>query len=144
MCLGYIVYCRVGVVFCGRQSPGGHNVVCGLYDAIKAHNRKSVLLGFVGTYTLVNLCLLIFFFNFQRVLYNLAQFNVYPANPPNFTNCPSKLEMIMHTLQSVGIIMFMDAIMLSLMKQVALRAFLHRRPWKSQMIFFLPTKIKVP
>ncbi|KAF3325533.1 pyrophosphate--fructose 6-phosphate 1-phosphotransferase subunit alpha [Carex littledalei] len=39
---------RVGVVFCGRQSPGGHNVVWGLYDAIKAHNRKSVLLGFVG------------------------------------------------------------------------------------------------
>ncbi|XP_078443373.1 pyrophosphate--fructose 6-phosphate 1-phosphotransferase subunit alpha-like [Wolffia australiana] len=39
---------RVGVVFCGRQSPGGHNVVWGLYEAIKAHNSKSVLLGFVG------------------------------------------------------------------------------------------------
>ncbi|WOK95312.1 pyrophosphate--fructose 6-phosphate 1-phosphotransferase subunit alpha-like [Canna indica] len=39
---------RVGVVFCGRQSPGGHNVVWGLYNAIKLHNLDSVLLGFVG------------------------------------------------------------------------------------------------
>ncbi|XP_077210502.1 pyrophosphate--fructose 6-phosphate 1-phosphotransferase subunit alpha-like isoform X2 [Tasmannia lanceolata] len=39
---------RAGVVFCGRQSPGGHNVIWGLHDAIKCHNRKSTLLGFVG------------------------------------------------------------------------------------------------
>eukprot|EP00252_Welwitschia_mirabilis_P013359 TRINITY_DN29422_c0_g1_i1.p1 TRINITY_DN29422_c0_g1~~TRINITY_DN29422_c0_g1_i1.p1 ORF type:complete len:612 (+),score=138.07 TRINITY_DN29422_c0_g1_i1:180-2015(+) len=39
---------RVGVVFSGRQSPGGHNVIWGLHDAIKAHNSKSSLLGFVG------------------------------------------------------------------------------------------------
>ncbi|CAL9076793.1 unnamed protein product [Musa acuminata var. zebrina] len=39
---------RVGVLFCGRQSPGGHNVVWGLYKAIKIHNPDSVLLGFVG------------------------------------------------------------------------------------------------
>ncbi|XP_008796200.1 pyrophosphate--fructose 6-phosphate 1-phosphotransferase subunit alpha [Phoenix dactylifera] len=39
---------RVGVVFSGRQSPGGHNVIWGLYDAIKAHNPNSTLLGFVG------------------------------------------------------------------------------------------------
>ncbi|KAG1326805.1 Pyrophosphate--fructose 6-phosphate 1-phosphotransferase subunit alpha [Cocos nucifera] len=39
---------RVGVVFCGRQSPGGHNVVWGLYNAIKIHNPDSVLVGFVG------------------------------------------------------------------------------------------------
>lgn len=39
---------RVGVVFCGRQSPGGHNVIWGLHDAIKSHNPKSVLLGFLG------------------------------------------------------------------------------------------------
>ncbi|GAY49350.1 hypothetical protein CUMW_118430, partial [Citrus unshiu] len=39
---------RVGIVFCGRQSPGGHNVVWGLYDAIKLHNPKSTLLGFLG------------------------------------------------------------------------------------------------
>ncbi|KAL0392237.1 UNVERIFIED_CONTAM: Pyrophosphate--fructose 6-phosphate 1-phosphotransferase subunit alpha [Sesamum radiatum] len=39
---------RVGVVFCGRQSPGGHNVVWGLLEALKIHNLESVLLGFLG------------------------------------------------------------------------------------------------
>ncbi|KAL2506055.1 Pyrophosphate--fructose 6-phosphate 1-phosphotransferase subunit alpha 1 [Abeliophyllum distichum] len=39
---------RVGVVFCGRQSPGGHNVIWGLLDALKVHNPKSTLLGFLG------------------------------------------------------------------------------------------------
>ncbi|XP_057776545.1 pyrophosphate--fructose 6-phosphate 1-phosphotransferase subunit alpha isoform X2 [Salvia miltiorrhiza] len=39
---------RVGVVFCGRQSPGGHNVIWGLFEALKVHNPKSVLLGFLG------------------------------------------------------------------------------------------------
>ncbi|KAK4484016.1 hypothetical protein RD792_011229 [Penstemon davidsonii] len=39
---------RVGVVFCGRQSPGGHNVIWGLFDALKVHNPKSSLLGFLG------------------------------------------------------------------------------------------------
>ncbi|OVA01037.1 Phosphofructokinase domain [Macleaya cordata] len=39
---------RVGVVFCGRQSPGGHNVVWGLLNAVKTHNPNSTLLGFLG------------------------------------------------------------------------------------------------
>ncbi|CAH9079843.1 unnamed protein product [Cuscuta europaea] len=39
---------RVGLVFSGRQSPGGHNVIWGLHDAIKVHNSKSTLLGFLG------------------------------------------------------------------------------------------------
>ncbi|KAJ1440336.1 Pyrophosphate-dependent phosphofructokinase PfpB [Sesbania bispinosa] len=39
---------RVGVVFCGRQSPGGHNVIWGLHNALKIHNPHSVLLGFLG------------------------------------------------------------------------------------------------
>ncbi|KAL4579152.1 hypothetical protein LXL04_015289 [Taraxacum kok-saghyz] len=39
---------RVGLVFCGRQSPGGHNVVWGLHEALKIHNPKSTLLGFLG------------------------------------------------------------------------------------------------
>ncbi|KAM0858476.1 hypothetical protein ACQ4PT_047797 [Festuca glaucescens] len=39
---------RVGVVFSGRQSPGGHNVIWGLYDAINAHNPSSKLIGFLG------------------------------------------------------------------------------------------------
>ncbi|KAG5250174.1 hypothetical protein OIU76_006478 [Salix suchowensis] len=39
---------RVGILFCGRQSPGGHNVVWGLQHALKIHNPKSKLLGFLG------------------------------------------------------------------------------------------------
>ncbi|GMN34667.1 hypothetical protein TIFTF001_004811 [Ficus carica] len=39
---------RVGIVFCGRQSPGGHNVIWGLHNALKIHNPKSTLLGFLG------------------------------------------------------------------------------------------------
>ncbi|CAK9149176.1 unnamed protein product [Ilex paraguariensis] len=39
---------RVGVVFCGRQSPGGHNVIWGLHNALKIHNPNSSLLGFLG------------------------------------------------------------------------------------------------
>ncbi|KAK9269834.1 hypothetical protein L1049_025407 [Liquidambar formosana] len=39
---------RVGIVFCGRQSPGGHNVVWGLHSALKIHNPNNTLLGFLG------------------------------------------------------------------------------------------------
>ncbi|KAF2324830.1 hypothetical protein GH714_017352 [Hevea brasiliensis] len=39
---------KVGIVFCGRQSPGGHNVVWGLLNALKIHNPNSTLLGFLG------------------------------------------------------------------------------------------------
>jgi len=38
----------VGVILSGGQAPGGHNVVCGLYDAIKATDKNNVLLGFKG------------------------------------------------------------------------------------------------
>ncbi|CBI40779.3 unnamed protein product, partial [Vitis vinifera] len=41
---------RVGVVFCGRQSPGGHNVIWGLHNALKIHNPKNILLGFLAQY----------------------------------------------------------------------------------------------
>lgn len=41
-------FCRVGIVFCGRQSPGGHNVIWGLHSALKIHNPNSTLLGFLG------------------------------------------------------------------------------------------------
>ena len=36
----------VGVILSGGQAPGGHNVVCGLYDALKKTNKDNVLLGF--------------------------------------------------------------------------------------------------
>lgn len=45
---GFSSFYRVGIVFCGRQSPGGHNVIWGLYNALKIHNSNSVLLGFLG------------------------------------------------------------------------------------------------
>ncbi len=38
----------VGVILSGGQAPGGHNVVCGLYDALKATDRENVLYGFKG------------------------------------------------------------------------------------------------
>lgn len=38
----------VGVILSGGQAPGGHNVICGLYDALKATNKDNVLLGFKG------------------------------------------------------------------------------------------------
>lgn len=39
---------KAGVILSGGQAPGGHNVICGLYDAIKKGNADSVLLGFLG------------------------------------------------------------------------------------------------
>ena len=38
----------VGVILSGGQAPGGHNVICGLYDALKALNAENVLYGFKG------------------------------------------------------------------------------------------------
>ena len=38
----------VGVILSGGQAPGGHNVICGLYDALKATDKNNVLLGFKG------------------------------------------------------------------------------------------------
>ena len=36
----------VGVILSGGQAPGGHNVVCGLYDALKATCKDNELYGF--------------------------------------------------------------------------------------------------
>ncbi|MBQ0035479.1 MAG: diphosphate--fructose-6-phosphate 1-phosphotransferase [Firmicutes bacterium] len=36
----------VGVILSGGQAPGGHNVVCGLYDALKATDKENTLIGF--------------------------------------------------------------------------------------------------
>lgn len=38
----------VGVILSGGQAPGGHNVICGLYDALKSTNPENVLYGFKG------------------------------------------------------------------------------------------------
>ncbi len=37
---------RVGVVFSGGQAPGGHNVICGLFDTLKKIHPESSLIGF--------------------------------------------------------------------------------------------------
>lgn len=36
----------VGVILSGGQAPGGHNVICGLYDALKATSKENVFYGF--------------------------------------------------------------------------------------------------
>ncbi len=38
----------VGVILSGGQAPGGHNVITGLCDALKASDKNNVLLGFKG------------------------------------------------------------------------------------------------
>ena len=39
---------NVGVILSGGQAPGGHNVIAGLYDALKQANSKNNLYGFLG------------------------------------------------------------------------------------------------
>lgn len=39
---------NVGVVLSGGQAPGGHNVIAGLFDALKKGNSQSKLYGFLG------------------------------------------------------------------------------------------------
>jgi pyrophosphate--fructose-6-phosphate 1-phosphotransferase len=39
---------HVGVILSGGQAPGGHNVIAGLFDAIKKANPDSKLIGFKG------------------------------------------------------------------------------------------------
>jgi pyrophosphate--fructose-6-phosphate 1-phosphotransferase len=39
---------NVGVILSGGQAPGGHNVIAGLFDGIKALNSNSKLYGFLG------------------------------------------------------------------------------------------------
>ena len=39
---------KVGVILSGGQAPGGHNVIAGLFDALKAVNADSQLYGFLG------------------------------------------------------------------------------------------------
>ncbi len=38
----------IGVILSGGQAPGGHNVIAGLYDAMKEDNPESILLGLKG------------------------------------------------------------------------------------------------
>ena len=52
---------KVGVILSGGQAPGGHNVICGLYDALKATNKENELYGFKnGPIGLINDDFLVF------------------------------------------------------------------------------------
>ncbi len=37
---------NIGVVLSGGQAPGGHNVIAGIFDALKKHNEAGKLIGF--------------------------------------------------------------------------------------------------
>ncbi len=39
---------NIGVILSGGQAPGGHNVIAGLYDALKQSNSENKLYGFLG------------------------------------------------------------------------------------------------
>ena len=39
---------NVGVILAGGQAPGGHNVIAGLFDALKTANTQNKLYGFLG------------------------------------------------------------------------------------------------
>ena len=39
---------KVGVVLSGGQAPGGHNVIAGIFDSIRAIHRESAVYGFTG------------------------------------------------------------------------------------------------
>ena len=39
---------NVGVILSGGQAPGGHNVISGLFDALKKMNPENKLYGFLG------------------------------------------------------------------------------------------------
>ena len=39
---------HVGVILSGGQAPGGHNVICGLFDSLKVLNPANKLYGFLG------------------------------------------------------------------------------------------------
>ena len=38
---------NIGIILSGGQAPGGHNVICGLYDGLKRQNPESKLYGFL-------------------------------------------------------------------------------------------------
>ncbi len=39
---------KVGVVLSGGQAPGGHNVIAGIFDAVRAIHKDSQVIGFTG------------------------------------------------------------------------------------------------
>jgi diphosphate-dependent phosphofructokinase len=68
---------KVGVILSGGQAPGGHNVVCGLYDALKATSKDNELFGFKnGPSGLVDDDYLIFDDNYINEFRNTGGFDI--------------------------------------------------------------------
>jgi hypothetical protein len=82
-----IFECRLGVVFCGRQSPGGHNIITGLFDALKKHNSESTLIGFTGEWV----------FQALLLLYEIVDAGCESV----CKNCQASLHRCMRTLQKI-------------------------------------------
>jgi len=67
----------VGVILSGGQAPGGHNVISGLYDALKATNKENVLYGFKnGPIGLINDDFVIFDDKFIDAYRNTGGFDI--------------------------------------------------------------------
>ena len=67
----------VGVILSGGQAPGGHNVISGLYDALKATNKENVLYGFKnGPIGLINDDYVIFDDEFIDAYRNTGGFDI--------------------------------------------------------------------
>ena len=67
----------VGVILSGGQAPGGHNVVCGLYDALKATDKENVLYGFKnGPIGLLNDDYLVFDDEYINAFRNTGGFDI--------------------------------------------------------------------
>ena len=67
----------VGVILSGGQAPGGHNVVCGLYDALKATSKENELLGFKnGPSGLIDDDYLVFDDNYINEFRNTGGFDI--------------------------------------------------------------------
>ncbi|KYN96620.1 6-phosphofructokinase, partial [Plasmodium reichenowi] len=39
---------NIGILFTGQQAPGGHNIICGVFDCLKKKNKKNTLYGFMN------------------------------------------------------------------------------------------------
>ena len=67
----------VGVILSGGQAPGGHNVICGLYDALKATNPENELFGFKnGPIGLINDDYLVFDDEYINAYRNTGGFDI--------------------------------------------------------------------
>lgn len=130
---------RVGIVFCGRQSPGGHNVVWGLLNGLKIHNSRSTLLGFLGELHLVYWILDFFLFVFGGWINMLICFNMSYATWIQiclYSNCCREWISFCHgRWHLIG--SFLHCV------QVVLKVYLLRKLLRLLTTYLQPTRTKV-